>query len=178
MDAPYPIQPGVDCSACTQSLASAQKLAEHMRKKHELLDTAPQDSQNTTLCAHTKVLVRLLLLKNCLDNCIKYGDGDRLCTALKFVRPIFKLNNNFKYAMAVVQFLAQIQYCVSPLLAAQLKYDRFVNMKGKNTVIIQQIFLSNTTTKNSKTSSLYLEEKPPRKHWIVYLKVKQKHKKL
>lgn len=131
MDVPYPILPGVECSACTQSFASAQKLAEHLRKKHELLDTAPQDAQNTTLCAHTKVLVRLLLLKSCLDDGVKYGDGDRLCTALKFMWPIFKLNNNYKYAMAVVQFLAQIQYCVSPQLAAQLKYDRFVNMKGK-----------------------------------------------
>ena len=141
-------------------------------KNHGQLDTTPQVAQNTTRCVHTKVLVRLLLLKNCLDDCIKYGDGDRLCTALKFMWPIFKPHN--KWVCYAVYGLDQILSITATSHWTEIR--QFVNLKRKKPVIIQPICLLNTATKNPKPNSLYIEEKPPRKHRIIYLRIKRKSK--
>ena len=68
--------PGVEFAACTHPFGSAHKLDEHY-------------------CVKT--------MDNCLYDSIKYGDGDRLCTALKLMWPILNLRNYYEYAM---QFLA------------------------------------------------------------------------
>ena len=61
---------------------------------------------------------------------IREGDGDRVFTYWKFLLLIFKATNCQNYSKEAVILLLQAQR-LSPRQAAQLKWSRFVNIKGR-----------------------------------------------
>ena len=79
---------------------------------------------------HTKLLIKLLLIRKNLHTAIKYGDGSRVLLTVKHMLPYFKVNNNYKYALACLELLAQTQMFLSPRLSLAVTQGRFINMRG------------------------------------------------
>ena len=58
------------------------------------------------------------------------GDGERVFRSWKLMMPHFKASGRHKYALEALRFQFQVNSTLSPRLAHQAKWDRFVNVKG------------------------------------------------
>ena len=58
------------------------------------------------------------------------GDGDRVFQSWKLMMPHFKAAGRHKYALEALRIQFQVNSTLSPRLAHQVKWDRFVNVKG------------------------------------------------
>ena len=102
-----------------------------MNKKHgEVTKDIDIDCQDHVVM-HTKLLVKLLLLRRNLHTAKKFGDGKKVLHTIKFMLPYFRSNNNYKYALACLELLAQTQFFLSPRQCLAIVQGRFVNFKGK-----------------------------------------------
>ena len=71
----------------------------------------------------------LLLME--FNDAIREGDGDRICRCWKFFMPIFKASKRKNYAIESFILLAQLNFLLTPRMAAQLKWSRTINIHGK-----------------------------------------------
>ena len=58
------------------------------------------------------------------------GDGERVFQCWKLMMPHFKASGRHKYALEALRLQFQIKSTLSPRLAHQAKWDRFINVKG------------------------------------------------
>ena len=58
------------------------------------------------------------------------GDGERVLRCWKLLMPHFKLANHTKYALEALRLQMQVSATLSPNLAHQVMWNRFVNVKG------------------------------------------------
>ena len=58
------------------------------------------------------------------------GDGDRDYRCWRLMLPHFKSSNRTKYSLEALRLQFQVRSCLSPQLAHQVVWDRFVNVRG------------------------------------------------
>ena len=75
-------------------------------------------------------LALCFIVKNFQD-ARKHGDGNRIIRLYKFLLLYFKIDGRTKYAYQSLHLLAQVSVLLPPSLAYELKWNRFVNTKGK-----------------------------------------------
>ena len=81
---------------------------------------------------HTKLLLRLLIIKQAMDISIHNGDGEILTLIMKQMMLLyFKEAGNTKYALACFEHVAMIQYCLSPYMKELVVHECFVNNLGR-----------------------------------------------
>ena len=68
---------------------------------------------------------------NSFTDAICKGDGDRVFQWWKFLLILYKSSRKKNYACEAMAFLAHYQFVLSPRLAHQLLWSRFINMHGK-----------------------------------------------
>lgn len=71
----------------------------------------------------------LLLLE--LKDGIHEGDGNRIIRCWRYMLLIFKTTNRKNYAIEAFNLLMQLEHVLSPRMAAQLKWNRTVNVHGQ-----------------------------------------------
>ena len=127
-DVKYLKLPVSTCQQCSKVHKSAARLKAHQARKHPApLEHSPNTDE---VHQHAQLLLRVLLLKKHLDDAISYGDGQSLVSCVKHMYLYFRCNNNYKYALACFELLAELKYFVSEKVATSLIQDRFVNMRG------------------------------------------------
>ena len=121
------------CDVCGKLYQSAATLRNHQSTVHEEVVGAVEmeDQAGDNVHAHTRQLIKFLLMKREMDDAIKAGDGDRLYLVIKCIFILFKQYGKHKYALACQEYIAQIELFLSPRRACLVKHERFVNMSGK-----------------------------------------------
>ena len=76
-------------------------------------------------------LLRLGLLYREFADGIREGDGNRVLRCWKYMLPIFSASGSKNYACEGANLLIQHYYILSPRLAQQLLWSRFVNLSGR-----------------------------------------------
>ena len=77
-----------------------------------------------------KILLTLGMVHHYFKDSVREGDGDRVFSCWKILLPLFKQDGRRKYALEAFLLMAQDQALLSPQMAYQLKWARFVNNKG------------------------------------------------
>lgn len=75
-------------------------------------------------------LLRLLLIRDNLNQAIKVGDGRRLLLTVQMMMPYFYNNGNTKYALATLELIAMTKFFLSDREKIHLLQGRFINNKG------------------------------------------------
>ena len=88
--------------------------------------TPPTDSVYSYACE----VLSLGLFYLEFRDAIKHGDGDRDMIVWKYLLLLFKASKRTNYAIEALTLLAQYYLILSPRLAEQLKWSRFVNVHG------------------------------------------------
>ena len=83
------------------------------------------------VCEYTVQLLRLGCFFMEFADAIREGDGGRVLRCWKYMLPIFSASGNSNYACEAANLLIQQTYTLSPRLAAQLVWSRFVNVQGR-----------------------------------------------
>ena len=130
----------VACEHCYYQV-QAKKVPEKRKRKLPSWITrlsSPQDASTKVKLASPDQLLEyasailndgLLILE--LRDAIHEGDGDRLIRCWKLMLLYFRQANHYNYALEAFYLLASVGGVVSPTVAHQLKWSRFVNCSGK-----------------------------------------------
>ena len=124
-----PPLPGLTCSYCGKSYKLGSRLKSHIESKHDISVVHSEDIKDDVV-AHTILLTKLLLLRKNLHSAIKLGDGQRVVLTVKHMMPYFKANNSYKYALACLELIAQLEIFLSPKQCLAITQGRFVNQRG------------------------------------------------
>lgn len=92
--------------------------------------TYTEQSQSDKVYAYACEVLSLGLLYLEFHQAVKEGDGDRVMRVWKYLMLIFKASRRSNYSCEAFILLAQHFITLSPRLAAQLKWSRFVNTSG------------------------------------------------
>ena len=76
-------------------------------------------------------LLRLGLFYQEFSDAIREGDGNRVLRCWKYMLPIFSASGSRNYVCEAANLLIQQSYTLSPRLAQQLLWSRFVNVHGR-----------------------------------------------
>ena len=76
-------------------------------------------------------LLTMLLLWHAFNDAVREGDGDRVISYWKFLLVIFRAKGHRNYCKEAIILLSQYHFLLSPRKAAQLKWSRFINTKGR-----------------------------------------------
>ena len=133
---PTPIKDqDLKCPECTKKYKTMSSLKKHFQKVHDglLYKTAPQpsDPKKESVENYSCASLGLCLLAEDFTHTRKHGDSGRILLLYKFMLCHFRVTGKFKYAYQILRFLAQTKCLLSPRLAHQLTWNRFINLKGK-----------------------------------------------
>lgn len=79
---------------------------------------------------NAKLLYGLVLME--FNDCIKEGDGERLCELYKLCLLLYKSSGHTKYSYIILHHLVKLTGMSSPFEAHRLKWNRFFNKHGGN----------------------------------------------
>ena len=79
---------------------------------------------------YAKEFLSLALLYEEFEDAIREGDGVRVLRCWKFMLLVFKAGNRTNYSIEALFLLAQYHLFLSPRLAQQLIWSRFINTQG------------------------------------------------
>ena len=96
------------------------------RKRKTTVTPGPKDDVQAYA---SEVLSLGLLLMEFVDG-IREGDGDRIIRCWRYMMLLFKANGRKKYSIEALNLL-QLNYTLSPRMAAQLTWNRTVNVHGR-----------------------------------------------
>ena len=110
-------------------------LRKHEENVHNYRNENPAEPVQTTstedgVYNYSCCSLLLGLLRLNQNDAIKFGDGKRLMHIYKYMYLFFKVSGCTKYALGVLETLAQVSCLLTPRLAEQLTWNRFVNTKG------------------------------------------------
>ena len=80
---------------------------------------------------YTTALMTDCLVVEEFSDAIREGDGERVFQMWKFLLLYFRAAHRTKYALEALTLLVQVQALLPPRLAYQVKWNRFVNTRGK-----------------------------------------------
>ena len=101
----------------------------HVDLATEFAERDGQEQKGTTYTYACETLNLSLLLKEFKD-AIREGDGNRVMAVWKYLFLIFKSSGHKKYSIEAFTMLSQYYFTLSPQLAEQLKWSRFINNHG------------------------------------------------
>ena len=87
------------------------------------------ETSNDSVCGYVKEVLSKALFIFAFDDAIKEGDGDRVYRIWKYLLLIFREDGCTKYALEALNLHLQV-YGLSPRLAFELMWSRFINSKG------------------------------------------------
>ena len=92
-----------------------------------------RDNQPTNdgVKAYACEILNLGLLLMEFNDGIRENDGNRIVRCWQYMMLVFKANGRTNYSMEALNLLIQLHYTLSPRMAAQLKWNRTVNVHGR-----------------------------------------------
>ena len=126
------------CPSCSKKYKRFSSLRDHQQRSCKKKDkTAASlkspgayDNEDGTLNYSCTSLALFLLAQNFTD-ARQHGDGERIVRLMKFMLPLFRLTGKTKYCYYVFHHLAQVHCLLPGKYAHDVKWNRFVNNKGK-----------------------------------------------
>lgn len=156
------------CPVCNKHYKITTNLKNHIVTAHpEMYVLDPCDGrEDDTVTAHTRQLIKVLLLKRCLDFAIKTADGQTLSLLMKQMTLYFRHFHYNNYASACFEHTAEIQLLLSPRMRKLIQQEAFVNNRGGATNNLamdldlehsNRFFKDNFTLKSNDISEAVLE---------------------
>ena len=127
---------GIKTAPKPQQLAYICDIAQAIVDKCTLVDTAfsgkREDTQETGdgMFNYARVLCHFGSLVMEVKDAWSEGDGERMVRCWKLLMPHFKAAGHTKYALEALRLQIQIRSTLSPNLAHEVKWNRFVNIRG------------------------------------------------
>ena len=115
------------CCVCGKGYARLQYLDVHMAKIHPEAEEPKSDH----VYNYSRLSLTLSALKFALDNGIKFGNGPQVILCYKYMYLYCKEAGFHKYALGLLESVAQVNALLSPRVAHDVLWNRFVNTKGK-----------------------------------------------
>jgi len=135
-------RPVFPCKECGKPYFYKKARDNHEIQKHNLSSNPVEPTRSTIPTEsevsvkedhiHNYACIRLsmgMLIFN-INDAVKEGDGERIVRCWKFMLLIFKVHNHHKYALALLQLLANTQALLMPEQAHSLVWNRTVNNRG------------------------------------------------
>ena len=128
--------PFLCCPCCSKNYKTQRGLKRHMRDKHPGIQDPPQQKQalssdKDAVFNYTRVALNLGLLAMNFNDARQMGDGERTIRLYKFLMVHFKAAKKTKYSYQVLRLLAQVKCLLTPRLAFELTWNRYINKAGK-----------------------------------------------
>ena len=92
---------------------------------------SPPNPSSDGVYAYGVEMLSLGLFYTLFKDAIKEGNGDEVLRCWKYFLPVFKASGRTNYAIETFLTLYRLQYTLSPRLAHQLTWSRFVNTHGR-----------------------------------------------
>ena len=121
------------CHLCNKKYVTRRNLRKHLTDKHKGQprgETAVDETQDNVRNYVSSTLSMCLVALNFTD-ARKHADGERIIRLYKFLLLFFLGAGKTKYANETFRLLAQVKCLLSPRLAHELVWCRFVNNKGR-----------------------------------------------
>lgn len=118
---------------CRKKYKTKKGLKKHLHEKHpeRRADLEVEEPEKALIADYCRTALGMCLLAYNFTDARRHGDGERLIRLYKFFILHFKAANKHKYAYACLRLQVQLQCLLTPRLAHQLVWNRFVNNKGK-----------------------------------------------
>ena len=134
LDSHVQLPPGIYKSSPDQQQAYVRQLATQVVEQCTLVEHAFTDGEVIDSGDHVYNYARVLchlgsLVLEFTDGWAE-GDGDRVYCCWRLFLPHFKSTNHTKYALEALRLQFQVKAVLSPQLAHQIQFDRFVNTRG------------------------------------------------
>lgn len=114
-----------------QSYQKVEDLAKAIIQNFVFFDPDKKISREDKVHLYAIQVMTLLLFWHAFDDAIKEGDGDRVLEYWKFLLLIFRVRGHRNYCKEAIIMLSQYHCLLSQRKAAQLKWSRFINTKGR-----------------------------------------------
>lgn len=132
----YDLPDSLQCPHCSRKPYKVwATLKKHIEEKHPGAPIASPVQTNITndgLAAHTRELLKMLLLKRHLDSAIKSGNGEAVYLSIKFMFLYFSVLGNTKYRIACFDMMGQVEIFASDKMKELIIHERFVNNLGRS----------------------------------------------
>ena len=125
--------PSDSCPVCQKKYANYRTLKSHITTKHPdrcLVEGESSENVDITL-NHTHQLLKVLLIKRCLDYAIQTGNGKHVSIIMKHMVLYYRQLGYNNYALACFEHVAQCELFLSDRLRELIMYECFVNNTGK-----------------------------------------------
>ena len=114
-----------------KSIDNVKDLAKEILKQFVSFNPDAKISRADKIHLYASQLMTLLLFWHSFNDAIREGDGDRVLSYWKFLLVIFRAKGHRNYCKEAIILLSQYHFLLSPRKAAQLKWSRFINTKGR-----------------------------------------------
>ena len=122
------------CPVCSKKYKNYCTLKQHIINKHSdcyVLEGKDVASSTTdSVLAHTKQLLKVLLMKRCLDYAIKTANGEIVSLLIKHMILYFHKFGYKNYALACFEHVAHCQFFLSERTKELVQQEGFVNNRG------------------------------------------------
>ena len=129
------------CPFCTKQFKQMHTLQRHFYNVHSRLtiDEVMEEegdvsdgSRSDSTYNYCRNALSLCLLAYDFTDARQVGDGERIVRLHKFFMLHFKATNKYKYAKHALRHVAMANHLLTPRLAHELKWCRFINKTGKS----------------------------------------------
>ena len=125
------VSPGLKKAGTAEQLLFIKGIAEEVVERMTLVDSAFLSGEdNSEDDNYARVLCHYGSLVMEFRDAWAEGDGDRMLRCWKLFMPHFKTSGSSKYALEALRLQFQTSIVLSPNLAHQVRWNRFVNVKG------------------------------------------------
>lgn len=117
------------------TFAQGDEARKATKRKGKKSSAASDTSNQNGVRAYASEVLTLGLLLMEFNDGVREGDGNRIIRIWRYLLLLFKANGHVNYSIEALTLLLQLQYLLSPRMAAQLKWNRTVNTQsrpGKN----------------------------------------------
>ena len=90
---------------------------------------APKNADHILEYAKETLTMGLIFLE--FKDAVREGDGDRVLRCWKFLFLFFRASGHTKYTLEALTLLSHYYFLLPPRYAEQMKWNRFINTKGK-----------------------------------------------
>ena len=145
------LPPGIYHSSKQQQLAYICSLATQVVEECTLIDTNNAVAEtDDKVYNYARVLCHYgALVLEFRDACVE-GDGERVFRCWRLMLPHFKAAGRTKYSLEALRLKFQVKAILSPQLAHQVLWDRFVNTRGGLGKIVQNDLYNEHIVKSVK----------------------------
>ena len=115
-----------------QKYDDVMDLAKAILENYTFYDPSKKIPRDNKIHLYATQLITLLLFWHAFNDAVSEGDGDRVIDYWKFLLVIFRVKGHRNYCKEAITMLSQYHCLLSERKAAQLKWSRFINTKGRS----------------------------------------------